>query len=826
MNNDRQIKISAGRSRKATSWPVQSMYWSEFVDRLKAPVKGTETLAQYLKYPKSKQDDLKDVGGFVGGVVNGQRKAGNVAGRDLVTLDLDNIPAGETDGVIRILETLGCAYCCYSTRKHEPVKPRLRVIVPLASTCGADEYEPIARKLAEMIGIEFADQTTFQASRLMYWPSCSADSQYIYRYADKPMADPKGILGMYKDWKDVTSWPHQENEELSRMKLVKKQGDPEEKTGIIGAFCRTYDCYRAMEELIPGEYLPTDMDGRFTYSMGSTTGGAVIYEGGKFLYSHHATDPCSGRLVNAFDLVRLHKFGDMDEDAEPGTPTNRLPSSNAMKELAAGLPEVVTLFNTERYEQAQEAFSETVPAEVPEGDMDWIRTLASNPKTGAINNTVDNIVIIIKNDPTLKGRVEFNEFLNTVQTHGGLPWNRETSRREWMDYDDSGLRWYLEKVYGITGKDKIYDGLSKAAQDCLVNDVKEYLKSMPDWDGVTRLDSLLIDYLGAEDTAYVRAVTRKSLVAAVARIMEPGCKYDYMLIMTGPQGVGKSMLLRTLGGRWYSDSIVTFEGKDAAESLQGQWIVEVAELSAMGRSRNEVMKQFISKQDDVFRKAYGRRTNRYPRQCVIFGTTNDSEFLRDTTGNRRFWPVEVTGEGTKSVFDDLPDELPQIWAEAKVRYVMGEELYLTGAVAAAAQAKQEEHSEDNGRKGMILGFMLKEVSKSWESADASARKLWWMSYSSRRAEDSERRSKICAAEVWCECFGQDVGRMTKADSREINSILESIPGLSRKKNPQIFGPYGSQRGFTISDDFYICQEMTDEATSATLGATLSENRLN
>ena len=824
MNNDRQINISAGNSRKAMSWPVQKMYWSEFVDRLKTPVKGSETLAQYLKYPKSKQDDLKDVGGFVGGVVNGQRKAGNIAGRDLVTLDLDNIPQGETDSVLRILETLGCSYCTYSTRKHEPVKPRLRVIIPLSTTCSADEYEPVARKLAEMIGMEYADPTTFQASRLMYWPSVSSDSQYVYRYSDKPMADPKGILGLYKNWRDVTSWPRQENEEVNTQKLIRKQGDPEEKTGIVGAFCRTYDVYRAMEELIQGEYLPTEMEGRYTYAEGSTTGGAVIYQGGKFLYSHHATDPCSGRLVNAFDLVRLHKFADLDDDAAAGTPTNRLPSYGEMCTLASSIPEVTTLLNTERYEKAKEAFTDA--AETPaECDMTWMSRLSCNDK-GNINKTVDNITIIIENDPALKEHIEFNEFQNCVQTHGSLPWNSETDKREWLDYDDSGLRWYLEKVYNITGKDKIFDGLNKAAQDRTVNDVKDYLRSMPDWDGKERLDTLLIDYLGAEDSAYVRAVTRKSIVAAVARIMEPGCKYDYMLIMTGPQGIGKSMLLRALGGKWYSDSIVTFEGKDAAESLQGQWIVEVAELSAMGRSRNEVMKQFISKQDDVFRKAYGRRTNRYPRQCVIFGTTNDSEFLKDSTGNRRFWPVEVTGGGTKNVFKDLPEELPQIWAEAKVRYAAGEELYLSGVVADAALKKQEEHAEDNGRKGMIIGFMCKEVSVSWESTVASARKLWWMSYYSRKKEDSVKRDKICAAEVWVECFGQDIGRMTKGDSREINTILENLTGLIRKKNSQNFGPYGSQRGFQITEDFYQDRELENVENAGDIKATFAENRLN
>src|SRR5690606_2790431 len=258
------------------------------------------------------------------------------------------------------------------------------------------------------------------------------------------------------------------------------------------------------------------------------------------------------------------------------------------------------------------------------------------------------------------------------------PWDPRKERRQWTDVDDAGLRHYLERVYGITGKDRIFDALSLCAHKNRINDVKDYLTSLK-WDGVKRLDTLLIDYLGAEDNVYTRAVIRKSLAAAVARVMTPGCKYDYVPILVGPQGIGKSTFLRLLGKDWYSDSLQTFEGKEASEMIQGVWINELGELSGLSRAEINAVKQFLSRTEDIFREPYGRRTNRYPRRCVFFGTTNEDEFLRDRTGNRRFWPVVVgVQEPKKNVFRDLPEEVDQIWAEAFLAWQLGEPLYLTG----------------------------------------------------------------------------------------------------------------------------------------------------
>ncbi|MBL4937613.1 virulence-associated protein E [Clostridium sp. YIM B02515] len=795
--NDKQITISAAGSRKATFWPQQKLYWSELVEKLKTPARGTETLAEYLRYPKTRQDELKDIGGFVAGTLkDNRRKASNVLTRDIITLDLDNIPTGGTQEVLRRIDGLGCSYAVYSTRKHEEAKPRLRVLVPLNRPATADEYEPIARKLAQIIGIELCDPTTFEASRLMYWPSCCLNSNYVYAYGDKPFLDADGILSLYKDWRNVLEWPEVTGAQLNSVKQAAKQGNPIEKTGVIGAFCRTYDIYKAMEVFLSGVYIPCeDGSGRFTYSGGSTTGGAVVYENGNFLYSHHSTDPAGGRLVNSFDLVRLHKFSEMDNEAKIDTPVNKLPSYTAMCELAVSDVEVSALLNKERYEKAVQDFALS-PEAAGKNDFSWIAKLKIIPSTGAIAKTTNNLLIIFENDPLLKDKIAFDEFASRAVVMGAVPWDANPEQRQWGDLDDKGIRWYVENTYDIVSPNKVDDALGICANNHSFSRVKDYLTKLQ-WDGIKRLDTLLIDYLGAVDTTYTRAVMRKSLAAAVARAMTPGCKYDYMPILAGPQGIGKSTFLRILGQSWYSDSLQTFEGKEASEMLQGIWINEIGELSGFNRSETNAIKQFLSKNEDIYREPFGKRTKAYPRRCVFFGTTNDSEFLKDRTGNRRFWPVDVgLKPAAKNVWNNLPLEADQIWAEAYLYWQLGEKLFLTDEAELQARLEQEAHSESNAKEGIIREFVNRPIPINWDKRTLNERRLYWaVEYENDNSETMER-DRICSVEIWCECLGGDLKYMRRADSVEINSILEKLPGWKRLNTLYRFGSaYGHQRGF-------------------------------
>lgn len=782
---NRQITISVGASRKATVWQPQTMRISELWDRLRLPARGTETMEQYLALPKSQQDELKDVGGFVGGTLEGARRK-IVQGRDLVTLDLDSIPSGGTETVIGRAMALGCACCIYSTRKHQPSAPRLRVIMPLDRTCSADEYKPIARKVAELIGMQYADQTTFEPARLMYWPSCCADSEYVYRTYDGPLLSADLLLGLYEDWHDISSWPGQ----TAPQRPSSKQQDPLAKQGVVGAFCKIYSIEEAMEAFLPGVYVPVDnAPDRYTYTGGSTAGGAVVYDQGRGLYSHHATDPCSGKLVNSFDMVRLHRFGDLDDDAAPGTPVGRLPSYAAMSELARSDEQVAALLVDERWEKAQEAFS---PVSAPD-DGAWRRKLTVNGQ-GQPEKNMANIQLVLENDPKLAGRIRQNLFSGRMDVVGEVPWPRPGGQATFTDTDAANLRRYLEPFLGKLSRQDLYDTVDLVAAAAAYHPVRDYLEGLR-WDGVARLDTLLIDYLGAADTAYTRAVTRKALVAAVARVMRPGCKYDTMLILVGGQGRHKSTILAKLGGEWFSDSLRTFGDKDSMETIQGTWINEIAEMQAMARSDINQVKMFLSKSSDYYRAAYGRYTAERARQCVFFGTTNSRECLTDATGNRRFWPVDIDVQGrTKNVFENLDGERDQIWAEAVMYWRLGESLVLDESLSREAMVAQEDHRSSSAWEGLIQTFLEEEIPADWSKWDLRQRQSWHDGGLKFEGELAPR-SRVCALEIWCEVLGGQRKELKNSISRELNQILERMPGWVPAGLRHVGKPYGTQRCF-------------------------------
>lgn len=799
--DEKKYNLSVGASRMSIDWQPVAMTWTELQLRLSRPQRTTETSEAYFKLSKAEQGKLKDVGGFVGGTLNGpHRKAQNVTGRDLITLDLDNIPANETSSVVSQVKSLGVDYIIYSTRSHLPTRPRLRIVLPLSRTVTADEYEPIARKVASWVGMAFCDPTTFEASRLMYWPSCSSDSEYVYLASNgSPEVDADNILAQYEDWRDVSRWPVVPGEGEKTKTLLAKQEDPTKKQGLVGAFCRQYSIYRAIEELIPNAYTPTDNDERWTFAGGSTVGGAVIYDNGLFLYSHHATDPCSGKLVNAFDLVRLHLFGDMDKDVSPKTNVSKYPSYVAMQEKVATLPDVMGEINRERVERAKasdlfnnlDAQAEAAPTEE---SSDWLSKLATNSKAQVISSR-NNVFIILSCSPDFKGKIVTDEFSERLTVRGALPWNDSKKAREWTDADDAGLCWYMETYYNITGTEKIMQAFAMIAASNRYNPVREYLDGLT-WDGVKRLDRLFVDYLGAEDTPYNRAVARKSMVAGVKRIYSPGCKYDQMPVLIGPQGIGKSTLLAKLGKRWYSDSIQTFEGKEASEQLQGVWIIEVGEMAGYNKSDTNSVKLFLSKTDDIYRRAYGRRTENHPRRCVFFGTSNFGDFLKDPTGNRRFWPVDVGRiSASKSVIKDLEGEVDQLWAEAKNYYVLGEPIIMEDRkLADEALAAQTEHREANPREGLIIDYLERDFPQDYDSWDLEKRRTFLAGGMACEGE-LVKKQKVCALELWCEVFRGNPRDMRQSDTREINQILAHIPGWEKNRTSKRYGYCGTQRGF-------------------------------
>ena len=659
---ERKYWISTGRSRFDKKWKNQEVTWEELLRRFRDnPTMTQETQAEYLRMPKDDQDRIKDIGGFVGGILKGgRRNARSVQLRSMLTLDVDN---GVPELWDEIKLTVGYTCAVYSTHKHRPEAPRYRLIIPLDRDVSPDEYEAIARRVASDIGIDYFDDTTYQPSRLMYWPSCSRDAEYLFDRVDGELLSADEVLAEYPDWRDVSAWPVSSRVEAVHKKTADKQGTPTEKPGLVGAFCRVYDVPAAIEKYLKGVYVDAGK-GRYTYTGGSTSAGLVLYEDGAFAYSNHSTDPAGGRLCNAFDLVRLHLFGEKDGRADPDTPVNKLPSYEAMRALASHDPEVSSLITREQTARAREEFED-------KDDRPTEADLERNDK-GILRTTIHNVVTLVRMNDAFDG-VHTNLMADTIDIGSELPWGKKTGI--WTDSDDVQLRAYLEKFTQFP-RQTVMDGLQKVADDRAVHPVREYLETLPEWDGIPRLDTLLIDYLGADDTEYTRQVTRKTLCAAVKRIFLPGCKFDTMLVLNGPQGIGKSTLIHKLGGEWFNDSLTLgdTQTKTGAEKLQGYWILEIGELAGMRKTDIETLRSFLSRQDDVFRAAYARRVTHHKRQCIFIGTTNagDKGYLRDLQGNRRFWDVRVSGgDGLQEVWDLTEEDVAQRWAEAKMRLEAG-----------------------------------------------------------------------------------------------------------------------------------------------------------
>lgn len=787
LKNDGILKIATANSRYATNWKNKQAAWSKLIDEFLKTTTTRESLAEYKKMPKKSQDNVKDVGGFVGGIVKGgRRQIGSVNERYLLTLDADHA-AADFDPAFETEITLGCAAAWYSTHKHSPEHPRLRIVIPLTRPVDADEYQALGRRVAQEMGIDNFDDTTYQPHRLMYWPSTSRDGVFDSGFTDAPWLNPDEWLAKYSDWRDVSEWPFSSRQTEAMRKHADKQGDPTEKPGIVGAFCRAYTVDDVIEKHLSDQYTSSGKD-RYTYAGGSTSSGVIVYQDGAFLYSHHATDPISGQLVNAFDLLRIHKFKDLDENTDEKTPITSKPSYKAMAELAISDAHVKEILAREQIESAEDDFAEDL-------QTDWRQKLIYKTNGGLAANA-NNVILILQHDLVLKDKFHFDEFCHRAVVVEDLPWRPASRGRYWNDTDDAGLRNYISKRHRITGQGIIADAWKEVVQHSAVHPVREYLNSLQ-WDGIPRVDKLLVDYLGADDNKYTHAVTRKSLVAAVARIYRPGIKFDNVLVTVGDQGLGKSYILKMLGKDWFSDSLTTVQGKEAYESLQGAWIIELAELSATRKAEAEAIKHFISKQEDMFRVSYDKHVSVFPRQCVFFGTTNDLNFLKDRTGNRRFWPVRVGERPTvKDLFKDLTNaEVGQVWAEAIQLYKDGETLFLNKEQEKLANEIREIHTEDDPLVGLIQQFLETPIPDGWDSMEAFERVNYMLS---EEKDGTNQRKHTCVIEIWVECLRGKENNCTSLARREISAALKKIPGwepYEGHKKPMRFKAYGPQKAY-------------------------------
>lgn len=782
------VRISVGSNRQSKAWRGRDFTWGELAERLAAPTRTAETIGAYLKMSRAEQGDIKDVGGYVGGVIRGsRRKKGAMAWRTLVTLDAD---FADDTFLPTAREHLACAWVAHTTHKHTEKSQRYRLIIPTSRPMQIDEFAFISRRIAADIGVGYFDKTTHAPERLMYWPSVASDGVWDYQRRAGELLDVDAFLAANPGWEDMSEW--RSEDEVNFKRLTQKQQDPLEKRGIVGVFCREYSITEAMEVFLPGVYAPTAQENRFTYTDGTTAGGALLFEN-KFLYSFHATDPCSEHLVNAFDMVRLHKFGALDEDAKDGTVTTKLPSFLAMQDMAREDGRIKVRLHKEQLANVDDEFSD-------DEDWSWAKKLTLD-RQARVLPTAANFKLIMEHHPHVRGMLIYNDFSSRFEVLRRPPWRPATGvgAEHWGEADDAGLTNWLEETYQVRKPSVLKDVLAEYRYIHHYHPVRDYLRGL-EWDGEPRADTVLIDFLGAEDSAYVRTVTRKMLLAAVARVFQPGIKFDYMLVFVGGQGIGKSYFIKRLGGKWASDSATSMSGKESFEQLQGKWILEFGELAAMRKMEIEQVKFYISKDTDSFRPAYGYRVEDYPRQCVFFGSTNNQYFLKDPTGNRRFWPVEVNEGHTRKLFDDFNQEyIDQVWAEMVHAWDSGERrLYLTEDEEKEAFARQQAHREISDKAGMVEVYLDTPLPESWDDWGIEQRQTQFDSASDVKVEGKIRRDRVCVAEIWTECFQGAQGKMQRRDANEIHEIMMTMPGWERYSegnNKLWFGPYGPQRGY-------------------------------
>ena len=393
-----------------------------------------------------------------------------------------------------------------------------------------------------------------------------------------------------------------------------------------------------------------------------------------------------------------------------------------------------------------------------------------NEKSRKLIQSVKNFEIALDNDGRFKGKIKFDEFSQQTYLMGNTPW--ETSRnnyRAWSSFDDSALFAILQSDYGLNSRNDYFDALKNVAMRNRFHPVRDLLNSLK-WDEREHIRGLLPDYLGAEDTEYTYQVWRLWMLGAVARIFQPGCKFDYTVIFQGRQGLGKSTFLQlmALNDGWFNDSLDSLDSDKAAQSLMGSWIIELAELKSLARTAGGVdsVKRFLTATQDKYRVPYERRADIFLRQSVFAGTTNKSDFLQDETGNRRFLIIRTgVHEPKKNLFDpEAMNDIKAAWAEAVHIYKTEKpKLLLPESCRKQAEELQAESMSDDGKIGIIQEYL-------------------------------SDKHRTCAIEIWQKALGEQ-GRPAKWQASEISNIILGLPEWERIPSPAKFGEYGSQRGF-------------------------------
>ena len=686
-----------------------------------------------------------------------QRSSRTVMSRSALVLDADHPTPDLMD---RWDLVFGYAYVAHTTYNSAPDAPRYRIIIPTDREMAPDEYWAVAEAVMALVGAEQWDPSCRQAARFMFKPSAQEPGWFQRWVVD---GDPLPVDEFLKDYD-----PDLADREMPTPHRNKR--DPFELDGVIGAFNRAYT---DTDDLIEAYSLPYERSGSERWQLTGARGAAGMGPMGPGLwFSHHTGDPAAGRACSAFDLVRVHRFGELDREASAQTPINRLPSYGAMVDLAAEDPRVTA-------ELVGVDFADEV------SERSWRLDLKLD-KRGVPRDEIVNWDLIRENDP-LFSHLIFNEFTLAVECTADLPW-RPLARGGpgFSSADRAALSHYIEREYRVRpGRWLVDELVATTAQQHYVNPVRDYLDSLT-WDGTPRVETCLP---GVEPTVFTRMVARKSLVAAVARIYDPGCKWDHTLVLQGLEGLGKSWWVDRMS-RGHTATLGRLGDKDTLLTMQRSWIMLADEGMSLKKADWDALKEFLTRTEDVFRIPFERHAEAHPRHCVIWTSINDETFLRNQQGNRRFLVVQCKN---RVDFELLTDEyIGQVWAEAVHYYRAGERLFLDDTESTVAAQEREQFTEEDALVGVIQEYLDTLVPADWETRSPEARQVWLANNADGIERGTEPIQRACSTQIWVEALGNRVGNHRRTDLLEVTNALKHIEGWSQLPGRHRLPHYGPQ----------------------------------
>jgi len=687
-------------------------------------IRTKETQDEYKKGDAEFRQKCKDKGAFIMGTATDNRRyTHSILTRNMITLDLDYCPANIIDIIKKAIEEnkLPYRFFIYSTHSHTPESPRLRMIIPLQKAVAPEQYEPVGLVIAKQVGMEYFDATTFQANRIMFYPSVSVDGEYYCELFNEELgdADPDELLNQYLDYNNIEEWqrPHW-IEGKKRDSLEKKniQDSTKTKYRIVNAFNTEYDIRTAIEKFLPHIY-KKERNGRYTFIGASAYAGLVVIND-QYAYSHHANDPAQGKLRNAFDLVSIHLFGERTPDEETKDYDMAQSFSKMCEWIKVELPNVVQHMPAmvkakEEYEVRQKAIQEVISAkeekkssdknkksegdagnsgdgtekkDLPADPYAWIAELETN-KAGRFLSSPENISKILSNDPLLKDLFFFDTLKGSICFSRPPYWDLEKQVGDSIvDGDDIHLRTHFRRPpYRIEAKDIIYDELFVMAYKKRINYVKKFISELPAWDGTPRCEELFIKLFDVTDDAFTREASKKWLVGHIARIIKPATKFDYSILLIGAVGIGKSVFGRSLATpHWgkdittidnqrhsFMDSEIPIGSKEGYDLIRGKTIVEIAEFDKYVKKFDQAtLKAFMTSTTDEYREFYGKRAIEVKRSCVFIATTNSFSAIKDPENERRLMPfVSRLAKHHAKIYE------PDLWSEEIRNQVLAEALH-------------------------------------------------------------------------------------------------------------------------------------------------------